>query len=49
MRRQVLSESLGKELVDVAYEEGIRHFYLVPPLRRFELVAELVRYIKKRS
>ncbi|HLG18573.1 MAG TPA: hypothetical protein VI895_02010 [Bdellovibrionota bacterium] len=38
-----------KELIDVAFEEGIRHFYLVAPLRRYDLAAEIVTYIKKHS
>lgn len=38
---------ISKELVDVAIQKGARRFYLVPPFFRYELIAEIVQYIKK--
>ncbi|MFH1016667.1 MAG: bifunctional homocysteine S-methyltransferase/methylenetetrahydrofolate reductase [Pseudomonadota bacterium] len=36
----------AKAMIDIAREGGIRHFYLIPPLERFEVVVELARYIR---
>ncbi len=40
---------IAKELIDEALQMGARHFYIVPPLEKYELVSELVRYIKEHS
>ncbi len=47
-REEAQAEGLrqAKEMIDIAREGGIRRFYVVPPLERFEVAAELVRYIR---
>jgi methionine synthase / methylenetetrahydrofolate reductase(NADPH) len=38
----------AKEMIDIAWSGNARHFYIVPPLGRFHVAAQLVEYIKSK-
>ncbi len=40
---------LSRELIDLAWAGGVRHFYVVPPLRRYDMAVEIVRYIRSKT